>query len=121
MATLMSIDESPSNQVGTQDVSLPASGDSVSALNTYFGNTTWQGNVIQVAQKTGLLTGLQTTIDLALTNSTGGALNGLDSGTNDVSGGDILLYTDATNSNLVLGKLADGTVIFALYLDATGS
>jgi hypothetical protein len=121
MATLMSIDESPSNQVGTQDVSLPASGDSVSALNTYFGNTTWQSGVIQVAQKTGLLSGLQNTIDLALTNSTGAALNGVDSGINDLSGNDILLYTDSTNNNLVLGKLADGTVMFALYLDATGS
>jgi hypothetical protein len=120
MATLMSIDESPLNQSGTQDVSLPASGDVITALNTFFGNTTWQGNVIQAAQKVGFLSGLQNTIDLALTNSSGGVLNGVDSGINDLAGNDILLYTDTTNNNLVLGKVG-GTVMFALYLDATGS
>lgn len=120
MATLLSIDESPLNQGTTNDLSLPSSGDAITALNTFFGNTTWTSSVLQAARKTGALTGLSNTIDLALTNSTGGLLNGVDSGLNDLSGNDILLYTDTNNNNLVLGKVGT-TVMFAIYLDATGS
>jgi hypothetical protein len=120
MATLLSIDESPLNQATTNDFSLPSSGDIVTALNTYFTNTTWTSSVLQAARKTGALTGLSNTIDLALTNSTGGLLNGVDSGLNDLNGNDILLYTDMNNNNLVIGKVGT-TVMFAIYLDATGS
>ena len=41
MATLLSIDESPLNQATTNDFSLPSSGYLVTAMNTFFTNTTW--------------------------------------------------------------------------------
>ena len=114
---LLSIDQSSGLQ--QNDIALPASGDVINALNTYFAGSGWTSTVIQAA-KVSAFSGLSNTIDLALTNSSGGNLNGVDSGLNDLSGNDILLYTDTANNNLVLGKVG-GTEMFALYLDATGS
>lgn len=54
--------------------------------------------------------------DLKFTDALGNALNGLPSGLSTVNGDAISLYTD-TNNNIVLGKLGNGDVAFALVLD----
>jgi hypothetical protein len=58
---------------------------------------------------------------MAFTDSTGAALNGLDSGLNTAGGADILLYTDSSNNNIVLGKTSAGAIVFAGFLDETGT
>ncbi|MES2978290.1 MAG: DUF5801 repeats-in-toxin domain-containing protein [Pseudomonadota bacterium] len=79
------------------------------ALSGYNGSNTG-ANVFTVSGSTGM----------GFTNSTGGALNGDGSGLKTVAGDDILLYTD-TNNNILLGKTAGGTVVFAAYLEETGT
>ncbi|WP_371850808.1 DUF5801 repeats-in-toxin domain-containing protein, partial [Pseudomonas sp. Irchel s3a18] len=57
--------------------------------------------------------------DISFTDSLGAALNGLDSGLLTLDGTPILLYTDS-NNNIVLGK-AGGVIVFAAYIEETGS
>ena len=57
--------------------------------------------------------------NIALTDANGDPLDGDDSGLDTTGGEDILLYTD-TNDNIVLGKTAGGTLVFAIYLEETG-
>ena len=57
--------------------------------------------------------------NIALTDANGDPLNGDDSGLDTTGGESILLYTD-TNDNIVLGKTAGGTLVFAIYLEETG-
>ena len=57
--------------------------------------------------------------NIALTDANGDPLNGDDSGLETTGGEAILLYTD-TNDNIVLGKTAGGTLVFAIYLEETG-
>ena len=59
--------------------------------------------------------------DLSFTDSSGVALNGLDSGLNTADGEDIFLFTDPTNNNVVYGKTALNAVVFAAYLEETGT
>ncbi|MFV3304595.1 beta strand repeat-containing protein [Pseudomonas sp. NY15181] len=60
--------------------------------------------------------------DVSFTDSLGAALNGLDSGLQTLDGTHILLYTD-TNNNIVLGRAgsSSGTIVFAAYIEETGS
>ncbi|AZC96359.1 DUF5801 repeats-in-toxin domain-containing protein [Pseudomonas chlororaphis] len=61
-------------------------------------------------------------IDIKFTDSLGAALNGLDSGLDTLDGTSILLYTD-TNNNILLGRAGgpDGAIVFAAYIEETGS
>ena len=58
--------------------------------------------------------------DMSFTDSAGAPLAGLDSGLDTASGASILLYTDTTNNNVVYGKVGN-VVVFAAYLEETGS
>jgi hypothetical protein len=62
-----------------------------------------------------------TVTDISFTDANGAPLNGFDSGLNTADGEDIFLYTDATNNNVVYGKTALNVVVFAAYLEETGS
>ncbi|POA16737.1 hypothetical protein C1886_25645, partial [Pseudomonas sp. FW300-N1A1] len=57
--------------------------------------------------------------DISFTDSLGAPLNGLDSGLLTLDGTPILLYTDS-NNNIVVGK-AGGVIVFAAYIEETGS
>ncbi|AZD22867.1 hypothetical protein C4K24_3566 [Pseudomonas chlororaphis subsp. aurantiaca] len=61
-------------------------------------------------------------LDIKFTDSLGAALNGLDSGLDTLDGTSILLYTD-TNNNILLGRAGgpDGAIVFAAYIEETGS
>ncbi|WP_081002187.1 T1SS-143 repeat domain-containing protein [Pseudomonas chlororaphis] len=63
-----------------------------------------------------------TITDVSFTDSLGAPLNGLDSGLDTLDGIDILLYTDS-NNNIVLGRAGgpDGAIVFAGYIEETGS
>ncbi|ABB74580.1 hypothetical protein SAMN05216403_11733 [Nitrosospira multiformis ATCC 25196] len=89
------------------------------ALSGYTGAAGDMGsNVISVTGSTGA-----TITDLGFVGSTGNPLSGVDSGLDTVNGTSILLYTDTANNNIVLGRAgaADGQIVFALYLEETGS
>ena len=64
-----------------------------------------------------------TITDILFTGSNGAPLNGLDSGLDTLAGVDILLYTDSTNNNILLGRAgsANGAIVFAAYIEETGS
>ncbi|QQX56452.1 DUF5801 repeats-in-toxin domain-containing protein [Pseudomonas chlororaphis] len=61
-------------------------------------------------------------VDISFTDSLGAALNGLDSGLDTLDGTSILLYTD-TDNNILLGRAGgpDGAIVFAAYIEETGS
>ncbi|MGX1186233.1 hypothetical protein AB7M29_003912 [Pseudomonas sp. F-14 TE3623] len=60
--------------------------------------------------------------DIRFVDSAGAPLNGVDSGLDTLDGTSILLYTD-TNNNILLGRAggADGAIVFAAYIEETGS
>ncbi|WP_219847841.1 DUF5801 repeats-in-toxin domain-containing protein [Pseudomonas frederiksbergensis] len=62
------------------------------------------------------------TTDISFVDSAGAPLNGLDSGLDTLDGTSIFLYTD-TNNNILLGRAggADGAIVFAAYIEETGS
>ncbi|MGS7253758.1 DUF5801 repeats-in-toxin domain-containing protein, partial [Pseudomonas anuradhapurensis] len=64
-----------------------------------------------------------TITDVSFTNSAGAPLNGLDSGLDTLDGVSILLYTDTSNNNIVLGRAGGpaGAIVFAGYIEETGS
>ncbi|UVK96642.1 DUF5801 repeats-in-toxin domain-containing protein [Pseudomonas sp. B21-048] len=61
--------------------------------------------------------------DIRFVDSAGAPLNGVDSGLDTLDGTSILLYTDTNNDNIVLGRAgaADGAIVFAAYIEETGS
>ncbi|MFJ3373692.1 beta strand repeat-containing protein [Pseudomonas sp. NPDC086112] len=61
--------------------------------------------------------------NISFVDSNGAPLNGLDSGLDTLDGTSILLYTDANNDNIVLGRAgsATGAIVFAAYIEETGS
>ncbi|MCJ1884352.1 hypothetical protein LNN38_05765 [Pseudomonas sp. LA21] len=61
--------------------------------------------------------------DVRFTDSTGAALNGLDSGLQTLDGTHILLYTDTDNNNILIGRAgsASGAIVLAAYIEETGS
>ncbi|RRH87702.1 hypothetical protein EH244_16785, partial [Variovorax beijingensis] len=83
------------------------------ALSGYNGSNS--GTNAITLSGTGAFTGM------AFTDANGAPLNGLDSGLNTADGEDIFLFTDTTNNNVVYGKTAAGVVVFAAYLEETGS
>jgi hypothetical protein len=61
--------------------------------------------------------------DISFVDSAGAPLDGADSGLFTLDGTSILLYTDTENNNIVLGRAgaADGAIVFAAYIEETGS
>ncbi|ANI60129.1 hypothetical protein PGR6_25560 [Pseudomonas sp. GR 6-02] len=61
--------------------------------------------------------------DIRFVDSAGAPLNGLDSGLDTLDGTSILLYTDTSNNNIVVGRAGGpaGAIVFAGYIDETGS
>src|SRR6266545_5261290 len=84
--------------------------DPATALNQAVSNS----NVISISGVTG-------TINVTFTDANGGALDGDSSGLFTNDGEEIFLFTDAVNDNIVLGKTAAGAIVFAVYLEETGS
>ncbi|SEF55012.1 DUF5801 repeats-in-toxin domain-containing protein [Nitrosomonas ureae] len=93
----------------------PTIGTALSGYTGAAGNT--GSNIISVTPEPG-----GTITDLGFVGPGGAPLNGLDSDLNTLTGTNILLYTD-TNNNIVLGRAgaADGPIVFALYLEETGT
>ncbi|WP_367375369.1 DUF5801 repeats-in-toxin domain-containing protein [Pseudomonas lini] len=60
--------------------------------------------------------------DIRFVDSAGAPLNGVDSGLDTLDGTSILLYTD-TNNNILVGRAggANGAIVFAAYIEETGS
>ncbi|WP_256588595.1 DUF5801 repeats-in-toxin domain-containing protein, partial [Pseudomonas sp. FW215-R3] len=60
--------------------------------------------------------------DVSFVGSSGAPLNGVDSGLDTLDGTSILLYTD-TNNNILVGRAgsATGAIVFAAYIEETGS
>jgi hypothetical protein len=60
--------------------------------------------------------------DISFVDSAGAPLDGVDSGLFTLDGTSILLYTD-TNNNILLGRAgsATGAIVFAAYIEETGS
>ncbi|TWA93885.1 beta strand repeat-containing protein [Bradyrhizobium stylosanthis] len=73
------------------------------------------GNVITISGVTGSVG------NLSFTDGSGGALDGDTSGLFTNDGEEVFLYTDTQNDNIVLGKTAAGAIVFAVYLEETGS
>ena len=63
-----------------------------------------------------------TITDISFVGSSGAPLNGVDSGLDTLDGTSIFLYTD-TNNNIVVGRAgsATGAIVFAAYIEETGS
>ena len=61
--------------------------------------------------------------NISFVDSNGAPLNGVDSGLDTLDGTSILLYTDANNDNIVLGRAggSTGAIVFAAYIEETGS
>ncbi|SCY49192.1 DUF5801 repeats-in-toxin domain-containing protein [Nitrosospira sp. Nsp13] len=92
----------------------PTIGAALSGYTGAVGNT--GSNIVSITPAPG-----GTITDLGLVGSNGAPLNGLDSGLDTLTGANILLYTD-TNNNIVLGRVeGTGDIVFALYLEETGT
>ena len=93
-----------------------ASGAAVSGYTGAVGNTGSNAFTISSAPG-GAIT------DILFTGSGGAPLNGLDSGLDTLAGQDILLYTDTTNNNVLVGRAGGpaGAIVFAAYIEETGS
>ncbi|MFV3370227.1 DUF5801 repeats-in-toxin domain-containing protein [Pseudomonas sp. NY15435] len=93
-----------------------ASGAALSGYTGAAGNTGSNAFTISAAPG-GAIT------DILFTGSNGAPLNGLDSGLDTLAGVDILLYTDSTNNNVLVGRAgsASGAIVFAAYIEETGS
>ncbi|EJM61402.1 hypothetical protein PMI30_05251 [Pseudomonas sp. GM50] len=61
--------------------------------------------------------------NISFVDSAGAPLNNVDSGLDTLNGTRIFLYTDALNDNIVLGRAggATGAIVFAAYIEETGS
>ncbi|WP_431122490.1 DUF5801 repeats-in-toxin domain-containing protein [Variovorax paradoxus] len=85
------------------------------ALSGYTGGVGNTGSNAFTFSGTGAFTGM------SFTDVNGAPLAGLDSGLNTADGDDIFLFTDTTNNNVVYGKTGAGVIVFAAYLEETGT
>ncbi|MCP1445192.1 hypothetical protein J3D54_004324 [Pseudomonas sp. GGS8] len=92
-----------------------ATGAALSGYTGAAGNT--GSNAFSVSADPGA-----TITNISFVDSTGAALNGVDSGLDTINGTSILLYTD-TNDNILLGRAGGptGAIVFAAYIEETGS
>ncbi|WP_223570019.1 beta strand repeat-containing protein [Pseudomonas sp. BF-R-26] len=93
-----------------------ATGAALSGYTGAVGNT--GSNAFTVTADPGA-----TITNISFVDSNGAPLNGLDSGLDTLNGTSILLYTDANNDNIVLGRAggSTGAIVFAAYIEETGS
>jgi hypothetical protein len=93
-----------------------ATGAALSGYTGAVGNT--GSNAFTVTADPGA-----TITNISFVDSAGAPLNGLDSGLDTLNGTSILLYTDANNDNIVLGRAggSTGAIVFAAYIEETGS
>ncbi|MCO8310698.1 beta strand repeat-containing protein [Pseudomonas mandelii] len=90
-----------------------ATGAALSGYTGAAGNT--GSNAFTLTDTTGIT-------DISFVDSAGAPLNGVDSGLDTLDGTSILLYTD-TNNNILVGRAgsATGAIVFAAYIEETGS
>ncbi|WP_081729284.1 hypothetical protein [Pseudomonas sp. QTF5] len=69
------------------------------------------------------ISGATSATDVSFVDSNGAPLNNVDSGLDTLDGTSIFLYTDTVNNNIVLGRVggATGAIVFAAYIEETGS
>ncbi|WP_429544292.1 beta strand repeat-containing protein [Pseudomonas frederiksbergensis] len=93
-----------------------ATGAALSGYTGAVGNT--GSNAFTVTADPGA-----TITNISFVDSNGVPLNGVDSGLDTLNGTSILLYTDANNDNIVLGRAggSTGAIVFAAYIEETGS
>ncbi|WP_448724374.1 DUF5801 repeats-in-toxin domain-containing protein [Pseudomonas farris] len=93
-----------------------ATGAALSGYTGAVGNT--GSNAFTVTADPGA-----TITNISFVDINGAPLNGLDSGLDTLNGTSILLYTDANNDNIVLGRAggSTGAIVFAAYIEETGS
>ncbi|MGE7966083.1 DUF5801 repeats-in-toxin domain-containing protein, partial [Pseudomonas sp. NPDC089918] len=93
-----------------------ATGAALSGYTGAVGNT--GSNAFTVTADPGA-----TITNISFVDSNGAPLNGVDSGLDTLNGTSILLYTDANNDNIVLGRAggSTGAIVFAAYIEETGS
>jgi hypothetical protein len=117
--TTVTLDESAGLQNDDTNLALPGAfssrltalgADPATAINAAVSN----GDVISISA-TGTIG------NIAFTDATGGALDGDSSGLFTNDGEEIFLFTDTVNDNIVLGKTALGAIVFAIYLEETGT
>ncbi|WPN60376.1 hypothetical protein [Pseudomonas sp. P9_31] len=82
----------------------------------------YTGDVGNTGSDAFTISGATSATDVSFVGSTGAPLNGADSGLVTLDGISIFLYTD-TNNNIVLGRAgsATGAIVFAAYIEETGS
>ncbi|MEK1839397.1 MAG: hypothetical protein AAAB23_29145, partial [Pseudomonas sp.] len=92
-----------------------ATGAALSGYTGAVGNT--GSNAFTVTADPGA-----TITNISFVDSNGAPLNGVDSGLDTLNGTSILLYTDANNDNIVLGRAggSTGAIVFAAYIEETG-
>ncbi|MGF6488497.1 DUF5801 repeats-in-toxin domain-containing protein [Pseudomonas frederiksbergensis] len=83
----------------------------------------YTGDVGDTGSNAFTLTDASGITDISFVDSTGAPLDGVDSGLFTLDGTSILLYTDTENNNIVLGRAgsATGAIVFAAYIEETGS
>ncbi|PZW51847.1 hypothetical protein F475_05959, partial [Pseudomonas sp. URMO17WK12:I6] len=93
-----------------------ATGAALSGYTGAVGNT--GSNAFSVSADPGA-----TITNISFVDSTGALLNGVDSGLDTLNGTSILLYTDTSNDNILVGRAgsATGAIVFAAYIEETGS
>ncbi|MBD9564082.1 DUF5801 repeats-in-toxin domain-containing protein [Pseudomonas sp. PDM09] len=82
----------------------------------------YTGDVGDTGSDAFTVTGGASITDISFVDSDGAPLDGADSGLFTLDGASILLYTD-TNNNILLGRAgsATGAIVFAAYIEETGS
>lgn len=126
MSVILSIDESPLDQAGTQDTSTALPTKLNSDLTALFGGAY---TVLEAAVTNNALSFGPNMQAILFTDNTGAELNGVDSGLVAIDGRKIFLYTYGPDNNLVIGRegtaggAADssGTPVFAVYLETNGT
>lgn len=126
MATILSIDETTGLQLNDTTLALPTqlNSDLVALLGSSYAST-----IIEKARVADALTFGANTIDVAFTNSSGGALSQVDSGLITIDGRKIFLDTYSGDNNLVIGRAANadgtynasGAIALVAYLDTNGT
>ena len=118
--TTVILDETPGLQNDDTSASLPVAFSSrLTALGadpaTAINHAVSSGNVFSISGTTG------TVGNISFTDANGGVLDGDPSGLSTNDGEAISLFTDTANDNIVLGKTAAGAIVFAIYIEETGT
>ncbi|VIO72112.1 DUF5801 repeats-in-toxin domain-containing protein [Bradyrhizobium ivorense] len=117
--TTVVLDETAGLQNDDTSTALPAAFASrltaLSAPTTVINQAVSSGNVFSISGVTGSVG------NISFTDANGAALNGASSGIFTTDGEEVFLYTDTVNDNILLGKTSAGVIVFAVYIEETGS